>query len=123
MSPDRFAGWLDDMRAAAVQACGYVEGMTREDFLDDPRTQQAVAMNLLIIGEIAAKLIERYPERLASAPQIPWASMKGMRNRIAHGYFEIDMGVVWETVQRALPALLEQLAALPSDRIDPDPAH
>lgn len=41
MSPDRFNGWLDDMRAAAAQACGYAEGMTREDFLDDPRTQQA----------------------------------------------------------------------------------
>lgn len=68
MSPDRFTGWLDDMRAAATQACGYVEGMTRKDFLDDPRNQQAVAMNLLIIGEIAAKVIERYPERLVRHP-------------------------------------------------------
>lgn len=123
MSPDRFAGWLDDMRLAAMQACSYVEGMTRDDFLADSRTQQAVAMNMLIIGEIASKLIERYPDRLARYPQIQWASMKGMRNRIAHGYFEIDMGVVWETVQRALPVLIEQLAALPRDRGDPDPAH
>src|SRR5690606_1265497 len=86
------------------------EGMTREEFLGRTETQDAVAMNMLTIGEIASKLIERYPARLAAHPQIPWTSMKGMRNRIAHGYFEIDQGVVWETVQRDLPRLIEQLA-------------
>lgn len=49
--------------------------------------------------------------------------MKGMRNRIAHGYFEIDMGVVWETVQRALPKLIGQLTAMPAEQGDPDPAR
>lgn len=58
MSIDRFADWLDDMRMAARQAYGYVEGMSREAFMADTRTQQAVAMNLLIIGEIAARLID-----------------------------------------------------------------
>lgn len=115
MSEDRFAGWLADMLKAAEQACSYVDGMEREEFLADARTQQAVAMNLLIIGEVAAKLLERYPERLAACPSVPWASMKGMRNRIAHGYFEIDMGVVWETVRRALPPLIAQLASLISN--------
>lgn len=112
MNEDRFDGWLADMLRAAQQACGYVEGMDRGQFLDDPRTQQAVAMNVLIIGEVAAKLIERYPERLATCPTVPWVAMKGMRNRIAHGYFEIDMGVVWETVRSALPELIEQLTAI-----------
>ena len=41
--------------------------------------------------------------------------MRGMRNRIAHGYFDIDMSIVWETVQRELPALVGQLAAMRSD--------
>lgn len=44
--------------------------------------------------------------------QVPWRSMRGMRNRIAHGYFEIDLDVVWETVQSALPELLGQLDGL-----------
>jgi uncharacterized protein with HEPN domain len=44
--------------------------------------------------------------------QLPWRSMRGMRNRIAHGYFDINLEVVWETVQSALPALLEQLPAV-----------
>lgn len=112
MSSDRFAEWLEDMQQAARLACRYVEGMRREDFLADMRTQQAVAMNVVIIGEVAAKLIERYPERLRACPNVPWASMKGMRNRIAHGYFEVDMGVVWETVQRALPELIDQLQSI-----------
>lgn len=41
--------------------------------------------------------------------QVPWRSMKGMRNRIAHGYFEIDLNTVWETVQTALLRLIELL--------------
>ena len=51
------------------------------------------------------------PAKLQHA-HIPWRAMKGMRNRIAHGYFEINLDVVWETVQTALPALKVQLAAL-----------
>ncbi len=112
MSDDRFASWLGDMLSAARQACVYVEGMDREQFLADPRTQQAVAMNIVIVGEVAAKLIERLPERLHAYPHVPWTSMKGMRNRIAHGYFTIDMGLVWETVQRSLPSLVGQLEAM-----------
>lgn len=45
-------------------------------------------------------------------PQVPWRSMKGMRNRIAHGYFEINLETVWETIQTALPSLIEQLPAI-----------
>lgn len=112
MSPDRFADWLDDMYNAAQQACRYVEGMNRDGFLADAKTQDAVTMKVLVIGELAAKLLERDPERCAMHAQIPWAMMKGMRNRIAHGYFEIDLGVVWVTVQRALPELIGQLAPL-----------
>lgn len=42
-------------------------------------------------------------------PEVPWRAMRGMRNRIAHGYFEINLEVVWDTVQIALPDLLERL--------------
>jgi uncharacterized protein with HEPN domain len=44
--------------------------------------------------------------------QIPWRSMRGMRNRIAHGYFDINLDVVWDTVQTALPELLTQLSVV-----------
>ena len=68
-------------------------------------------MSLVIIGEAATKVMDRYPEFTAQNPQIPWRSMRGMRNRIAHGYFDINLDVVWETVQVALPELLTVLPA------------
>ncbi len=92
----------------------FVSGMSREEFLADRRTQQAVTMSLLIIGEAAAKMVERHAEFVEKHPEIPWRSMRGMRNRIVHGYFDIDLDLVWETVQTALPDLLERLSILPS---------
>ncbi len=86
--------------------------MDKAEFLVDRRTQQAVILNLLVIGELAAKLIETETAFIAGHAEIPWASMRGMRHRIAHGYFELDLGIVWETVQRALPDLLEHLPAV-----------
>jgi uncharacterized protein with HEPN domain len=79
------------MRQAAGDALVFVEGLSKEDFLDDKRTQQAVIMSLIIIGEAATKLMDRYAEFITSNPQVPWRSMRGMRNRIAHGYFDINL--------------------------------
>lgn len=83
--------------------------MCKQDFLADIRTQQAVILNLMVIGEAATKLLQRYPSFAEQHARIPWRSMKGMRNRIAHGYFEIDLDVVWDAVQSALPALRAQI--------------
>lgn len=112
MTIDRLPLWLDQMHEAASQALAYVEGMDKAAFVTDKRTQQAVVLNLLVIGELAAKLLEQHGDFVLEHPGIAWASMKGMRNRIAHGYFELDIGVVWETVQRALPDLLARLPAV-----------
>ena len=57
--------------------------------------------------------MDRYPDFANAQAQIPWRSMRGMRNRIAHGYFDIDLDVVWDTVQNALPPLLVHLKQLP----------
>ena len=112
MTIDRLPVWLEQMHEAASQALAYVDGMDKDGFVADKRTQQAVVLNLLVIGELAAKLIEQRGDFVTEHPRIAWASMKGMRNRIAHGYFEFDIGVVWETVQRALPDLLVHLPAV-----------
>lgn len=110
MSENRLPDYLEHMAQAATDACEFVEGLSKRDFLADRRTQQAVIMSLIIIGEAAAKVIESHHEFAQSHPQIQWRSMRGMRNRIAHGYFDINLEVVWETVQTALPDLLDQLA-------------
>jgi uncharacterized protein with HEPN domain len=97
------------MRQAAVDACRFVDGLSKETFLIDKRTQQAVIMSLLIIGEVATRVMDGYPEFAETHAEVPWRSMRGMRNRIAHGYFDINLDMVWETVQTALPELLKQL--------------
>lgn len=112
MSGQRLADYLGHMQQAAMQACDFVEGMTKADFLEDKRTQQAVIMNLLILGEAATKVMDSYAAFARAQAQVPWRSMRGMRNRIAHGYFDINLDVVWETVQTALPELVQQLSAM-----------
>ena len=100
---------LDHMREAVTQSLVYVEGREKADFLDDKRTQQAVILNLIILGEAATKLMDNYPDVTAAHPEIEWRSIRGMRNRIAHGYYDIDLDVVWETVRSALPDLVARL--------------
>jgi len=115
MSENRIYDYIDHIQQAATDACDFVEGLDKDDFLDDKRTQQAVIMSLIIIGEAATKVMDGYAEFIEAHPEVPWRSMRGMRNRIAHGYFDINLDVVWETVQTALPALLEQLPAVRQD--------
>lgn len=112
MSENRLPDYLQHMRLATADAVGFVEGLNRADFLADKRTQQAVVMSLIVLGEAATKVMDRYPDFANAQAQIPWRSMRGMRNRIAHGYFDINLEVVWETVQTALPQLQTQLTAL-----------
>ncbi len=112
MSEHRLPDYLDHMQQAATDACGFVEGLAKDDFLEDKRTQQAVVMSLIILGEAATKIMEGYAAFAAAHTDVPSRSMRGMRNRIAHGYFDINLDVVWGTVQTALPALLEQLPAV-----------
>ena len=115
MSTGSLGDYLDHMQEAARLACSYVEGIGKEAFVADKRTQQAVIMNLVIIGEAATKLLKDHADFLEIHPEIPWKNMKGMRNRIAHGYFEINLDVVWETAQEWLPELLKQLPAVRQD--------
>ena len=109
MSAERLAELLGHMAQSGKLAISYVEGMSKEDFLADTRTQQAVTMNLIIIGEAASRLIQEHAAFAQAHSEVPWHQMKGMRNRIAHGYFDTDLEIVWDTAQAALPDLLARL--------------
>ena len=109
MTASRLGDYLDHIRQAASDAISFVEGLSKEEFLEDRRTQQAVVMSLIIIGEASTKIMDQNPDFTAVHIQIPWRSMRGMRNRIAHGYFDINLDVVWDTIQSALPDLLKLL--------------
>ena len=120
MSENRLPDYLDHIQQAAVDARSFVEGLAKDDFLADKRTQQAVIMSLIIIGEAATKVMDGHAEFTQVHAEVPWRSMRNMRNRMAHGYFDINLEVVWETVQEWLPALLKQLSAVRQDADDED---
>lgn len=120
MSENRLPDYLDHMQQAATDACSFVEGLAKADFLEDKRTRQAVIMSLIIIGEAATKVMDGYADFAQAHPEVPWRSMRGMRNRIAHGYFDINLDVVWDTVQTALPELLKQLPTACQEAEDDD---
>jgi uncharacterized protein with HEPN domain len=88
---------------AIAQNLQYTAGMTFEDFGSDEKTLKAVAWNLTMIGE-AARLV---PSEVESAyPEVPWATIRGMRNHIVHGYDVIDWEIVWTVVHDELPPLV-----------------
>ncbi len=105
---------MDHIRRAATDASDFVAGLTKEDFLADKRVQHAVGMSLIIIGEAASKIMDRHPEFVEENPDLPWHSMRSMRNRVAHGYYDINLDIVWETAQIALPDLLRRLPSPPA---------
>jgi len=121
VNENRLPDYLPHIRQAAIDACSFVDGMSKSDFLTDKRTQNAVVMSLIIIGEPAANVMDRHPRFAARHPEILWRDMRGMRNRIAHGYFDIDLDVVWDTTRSALPVLLERLALIGDDSEATDP--
>ncbi|MFB9947804.1 DUF86 domain-containing protein [Rhizobium puerariae] len=112
MSADRLGEYLDRMRSAARQACEFVADMDQEAFLSDVRTQMAVGMALILIGESASKIMLHHPDFPVDHPDIPWSKMTGMRSFVDHDYFELEIAVVFDTVKLSLPALIDQLDSL-----------
>lgn len=119
MSPvdrvQRLADYVAHIVDAARLARAYCLPMTQEQFAQDKKTQQAVMLNLMVIGEAVAKIGSAFPEFLDQHPEIPWKAIRGMRNRLAHGYFDVDLDVVWQTVQSALPALEAALSQIQAE--------
>lgn len=112
MSSNRLPDYVEHIEQAATDAISFIDSLDFNDFLTDKRTQQAVIMSILIIGEASTKIMNDYPDFTESHPEIPWRIMRNMRNRIAHGYFDIDLEVVWNTVQQSLPDLLKLLPGI-----------
>lgn len=98
-----YAGHILD---AARQATEYAAGRTREDLSREPMLRDGLLRQLEIIGEAASRLSATF---LESHPEIPWRQVVNMRNRLIHGYFKVDLDLVWRTVQRDIPTLIKAL--------------
>lgn len=108
-APRDYRDFLLDMVQACRSILRFVEGMALDDYLADEKTRFAVMRGFEILGEA----VRHVPEAVRSAhPDIPWATMAAVRNRIAHGYFGIDDTILFTTVERDLRPLLPHLEAL-----------
>ncbi|MDD4254234.1 MAG: DUF86 domain-containing protein [Methanofollis sp.] len=94
---------------AAKKAVSFLDDRTRTDLEMDEMLGFAVVRLLEIIGE-AAKLVS--PDLREKHPEIPWSAMVGMRNRLIHGYFDVNYDVVWDTVKSDLPPMIDNLERL-----------
>lgn len=107
--PERVSDYLDHIAEAAIRVGAYLQGVDLAMFQEDMRTQDAVVRNLEIIGEAATQMMDQYAAFVAAHPEVPWQAMRGMRNRMAHGYFDTNLEIVWDTVQQDVPALRQQM--------------
>ena len=107
--------YLQHIAEAAALILEYTRGMSKEAFLGDRKTQQAVLMNIMVIGEAAALLRNEHADFLAHHSEIEWEKMRGMRNVTAHKYWSINLDIVWETVARSIPDLHSNMRALIDD--------
>jgi uncharacterized protein with HEPN domain len=108
----RVPEYLQHIVDAIDRATSYVSGMDLKGFERDTRTQDAVIRSIEIVGEAANKVRVANPEFAARFADVPWELIYGMRNRIVHDYFEVDLEVVWQTVQQDLPGLRKRIAEL-----------
>ena len=97
---------LRHMLDAAREASSYGAGRQRSDLDQDRMLVHALVRCLEIVGEAAAQVS---PECRSAISTIPWPDIVGMRNRLVHAYFDIDLNVVWDTVAHDLPPLMAEL--------------
>ena len=102
---------LRHMIDAAETAQQFMAGRERAALDADRMLLFAVVRAIEVVGEAATKVTAH---TRATSPQIPWAAVVGMRNRLIHGYFNVDTELVWQTVNRELPAMLPTLRSLPA---------
>ncbi len=100
---------VQHMIEAAQAAIGFASGRQAPDLGSDRMLLFALVRAIEVIGEAAGKVSE---DLRRSSPQIPWAMIVSMRNRLIHAYFDIDHEILWKTVMNELPALLPRLQAL-----------
>lgn len=105
----RIQDYLEHILEAIQRINRYTDDMVEHVFLQDQLVQDAVIRNLENIGE-AAHNIERYhPDFAAAHPDVPWSDVYLMRNRVSHGYFTVDLEIVWKTIENDLPELQQQV--------------
>lgn len=110
--------YLVDILRSIDEVLEFTRGFTFEDFIVDVKTRNAVIRSLEVLGEATKQIPDVVRER---ANSVPWKRMAGMRDKLIHEYFGIDLGIVWVVVNEELPPLrpnIENLLAELSQQIE-----
>lgn len=108
----RLPEYLGHILQAIERIHRYVEDLDEVGFLQDEKTQDAVIRNFEIIGEASNNIKQYHPEFARQHPEVPLNFAYEMRNALAHGYFKIDLEIVWKTIHADLPELYELIHKL-----------
>lgn len=114
MSKDkqRLLDYLQHILEAITRIQRYIEDVDEITFVDNELIQDAVIRNLEIIGEASRNVNKHYPDYAKEHASVPFAVAYEMRNALAHGYFKVDLELVWKTIERDLPELEVMIESL-----------
>ena len=108
----RLSAYLGHILDAVERAREYTENVDEEAFLHDRKTQDAVIRCLEVLGEASNNIRKHYPEFVQEHPEIPFGFAVGMRNALTHGYFTVDLNIVWKTINIELPSFHRKISGL-----------
>lgn len=103
------AVYLQHMLDAIERIEAYTDGMSEDAFQNDELVQDGVIRQIEILGEAAKQVSD---ETRTQYDEIPWTDIAGMRDKLIHGYFNVDLSLVWQTVHHDIPQLKAQLTAI-----------
>jgi uncharacterized protein with HEPN domain len=103
---------LRHMLEYASKALLFAKGKSRADLDNDEQLRLALVQLIQIVGEAASRVSRKFQEQ---TPSIPWADIIGTRNRLIHAYFDINLNVLWDTINDDLPPLVGQLQKIIDD--------
>lgn len=112
--PQRLADYVAHILDAIGRISKYCEGLDETSFLLNELVQDAVIRNFEVIGEASNNIDRLFPEFISQYPHLPLIDAYEMRNALAHGYFKVDLKVVWITIQKHLPPLFDELVLIKS---------
>ncbi len=118
-SPSRLADYLGYIALAIARIQRHTVAMDETAFKASEMAQDAVIRNLEIIGEASRNIEREHPDFAVAHPGLPLSAAYEMRNMLAHGYFKVDLGIVWRTVQHDLAPIADQVLALKQAFDDP----
>ncbi len=101
----RLADYLEHISQAALRIRTYMQTIQKGNFIQNQLVQDAVIRNLEIIGEASRNILRDHSQFAAANPDLPLRSAYEMRNVLAHGYFETDLDIVWQTISVDIPVL------------------